>query len=296
MSLLEDSLAFSSWNSNLKVNNKEYVLMLFHRAHFLYFRAVQIACNASPHAEVAAYNIAKVLGCQAESSKLDRTILLPTPSPSGNLGRGFGRPAWGCCDCRKTHFQHPSFTKGRKTICLLLFNNCYRNPLVMFWKCPGLPRFTHSHASFHHFLRSCRFTVTEIHYLFNIMNGTAHQPLNIHLAFAPECEPCQPFRPTDIPEYRFRNRHSLTVYFATIFGINLIPHLDNIVIPAIRSLEDTPGTWKIMVNTLLTKWTGTAILLFRDIMVVKWGRESADNAMNTNVQVHHFLSHGWRFF
>jgi hypothetical protein len=53
--------------------------------------------NVLPHAEVAAYNIAEVLGCQAESSELDRTILLPTPSPSGNLGRGFYRPAWGCC-------------------------------------------------------------------------------------------------------------------------------------------------------------------------------------------------------
>ena len=49
------------------------------------------------HAEVAAYNIAEVLGYQAESTEFDRTILLPTPSPSGNLGRGFDRPAWGCC-------------------------------------------------------------------------------------------------------------------------------------------------------------------------------------------------------
>jgi hypothetical protein len=56
-----------------------------------------ITANGSAHAEVAAYIIAEVLGCQAESSKLNRTILLPTPSPSGNLGRGFDRPAWGCC-------------------------------------------------------------------------------------------------------------------------------------------------------------------------------------------------------
>jgi hypothetical protein len=60
------------------------------------------SCNVLPHAEVAAYNIAEVLGCQAQvtelsrGAELDRTILLPTPSPSGNLGRGFDRPAWGC--------------------------------------------------------------------------------------------------------------------------------------------------------------------------------------------------------
>jgi hypothetical protein len=56
-----------------------------------------ILANGPPHAEVAAYNIAEVLGCQAESSELDRTILQSTHSPSGNLGRGFDHPAWGCC-------------------------------------------------------------------------------------------------------------------------------------------------------------------------------------------------------
>ena len=62
----------------------------------LSFVGRQVLPNGPPHAEVAASNIAEVLGCQAESSELDRTILLPTPSPSGNLGRGFDRPAWGC--------------------------------------------------------------------------------------------------------------------------------------------------------------------------------------------------------
>jgi hypothetical protein len=64
---------------------------------FYLSRPKHIAANGWPHAEVAASNIAEVLGCQAESSELDRTILPPTHSPSGNLGRGFGHPAWGCC-------------------------------------------------------------------------------------------------------------------------------------------------------------------------------------------------------
>jgi len=52
------------------------------------------------NAEVAAYYNAEVLGCQAESTELDRTILLPTPSPSGNLGRRAAlspEPALVCC-------------------------------------------------------------------------------------------------------------------------------------------------------------------------------------------------------
>jgi hypothetical protein len=64
---------------------------------FIVLCAELILPNGLAHAEVAAYNIAEVLDCQAESAELDRTILQPTPSPSGNLGRGFDRPAWGCC-------------------------------------------------------------------------------------------------------------------------------------------------------------------------------------------------------
>jgi hypothetical protein len=73
-----------------------FLILCLSAADYNFIQKGSIFYNVSPHAEVAAYNIAEVLVCQAKASKLDRKILLPTPSPSDDLGRGFDRPAWGC--------------------------------------------------------------------------------------------------------------------------------------------------------------------------------------------------------
>ena len=64
------------------------ILMIMLSIHsVMIFIGAQIANNGLTHGEVPAYNNAELLFGQAESSELDGTILLPTPSPSGNLGR-----------------------------------------------------------------------------------------------------------------------------------------------------------------------------------------------------------------
>lgn len=88
--------------------------------------------NGLPHAEVAAHNNADVLGCQAESSKIDRSILWPTPGPSGNLGRGFSRPAWGCWPMFSQHFFFVFFLRADASSRLLPQQQLARSSFYFF--------------------------------------------------------------------------------------------------------------------------------------------------------------------
>lgn len=67
--------------------------------------------------------------CQEESLKINRTILMPTPSPSGNLGRGFGRPAWGCCATVNQASYHSVTFFARIFLCFLF---CFSLPFLAF--------------------------------------------------------------------------------------------------------------------------------------------------------------------
>lgn len=76
---------------------------------------------------------------------------------------------------------------------------------------------------------------TVVHQLLDVMHQTEHPPLSLYLVFATQREAIQSLVGADIPEYRFDNRHTMTVYCFSFQTINPIFH------PVRRRLSVCPG-------------------------------------------------------
>ena len=90
-------------------------------------------------------------------------------------------------------------------------------------------------ASLRAFAPLCNITVSLD--LLNIVNQTIHQPLCIHLLFAPQAKTTQTFGGIDIAEYGLNSAETTTVHMpasATVyFGLHFLHRAGQLIITAI---------------------------------------------------------------
>jgi|GEM_PF-5435907 len=61
--------------------------------------------------------------------------------------------------------------------------------------------------------------------LLKIMHHAVHQPLRVHLGFAPQGKPIQPFVAFQAAEHQFNRTQALAVDMPSHRAVDLLPHL-----------------------------------------------------------------------